>query len=184
MMSRSWRRFMRVAVATAFCLPLCMAAVGTVHAASAIPHTKASAPTYCYDAVVTLHGTDAPTIQCLLKDKPAPGTAMADTATYPCGPSMPTPWIQIYQDNGYGGATICFVGTGFVNLTNFNINIVETWNDQESSFKANSYGIQYWDTNGNGAQCDFYYGYRVSWIDTICGKGWNDNASSIEILGT
>ncbi|HLX41152.1 MAG TPA: hypothetical protein VKR42_11510 [Ktedonobacteraceae bacterium] len=134
----------------------------------------------CYVRIVYLHGRNgATTSACKVKEKPA--KAIPFIAQYPCGDRLPTPWVSLYQDAWYGGAQICFVGPGSVNLTNYWINGNTSWNDQTSSFNIGANGYMSIDINGNGNHCNFWYGDETYYINNACGSGWNDNASYVNI---
>ncbi len=96
---------------------------------------------------------------------------------------MPTPWVSLYQDAWYGGAQLCLVGVGSVNLTDYWISWPWTsWNDQTSSFNMGANGYLTTDINGNGGHCYFGYGAETSFINNYCGSGWNDVVSYVNIV--
>lgn len=169
------------------CLAVSVATANTVSAAPnryTVAHPSHAIPMSCYVTVVYLHGKNPPTVTCPVKDKPAQGKHGPYTQQYSCGPNLPRPWVAFYQDADYGGAQICFVARGFINLTDFYIFYpFESWNDQVSSFNMGAYGVMYKDINSEGDQCDYYVGEEYAYIDDACGSGWNDTLSSFEILG-
>lgn len=168
-------------VVLALILALTLAAVGTASAAPLTGNRTTSSHSYCYRAIVTLHGSNPATVNCLVKDKPTGVTP--DTGTYTCGPNLPSPWIALYQDAWYGGAQICFVGVGFANLNDYHINVFQTWANQTSSFDMGAVGTLFQGANGNGATCQFQPGTEASYINDYCGSGWNDKTQSFFIAG-
>ena len=164
---------------------LAFTGASTTHAAP-MPHSaQASAPVSnphapCFVTVVMLHGTDAPTVTCKLTTKPSHGiTTFFNQVT--CGSNLPSPWIALYQDATFGGAQICFSGTGSDNLSNYRINFFQDWTNQVSSFNSGSNGKLTSDFNGNGNGCSFSYGERVSWINNVC-SNFNDTAKWVAIF--
>src|SRR5579883_2738029 len=134
----------------------------------------------CLHLLVTLHGNGPATSQCL--DKVShPQSVNPDTSVTDCGPSV----LRIYWDqnqNGYLGE-ICFIGTGFVNMTEYYgpwYNY-KNWNDQASSYQTQcTTGSFFADTNGNGARQIFSYS-QVGNFDGQNGHLQNDTLSSIQI---
>ncbi len=141
------------------------------------PAILTSSDPSCYKQIVYLHGSNPPTTTCFLKTKPLAGQASPDTVEYPCG-DMPTPWLWLAADVNFGGAQICFVGTGAANLSDFWITWpFDTWAGDVSAFRSAAVGRLTMGTNGNGYSCHYNYGTNVNWIVSYCGSGWNDAAS-------
>jgi hypothetical protein len=192
-MSRKIRRILvKGVIAVLLVAGICTATIGTASAATAKPQTETKATSTpsgssCYRLVVYLHGSSPATTTCLQEQKPskAADSPSPDLSTS-CGSHLTPPWLVIYQDINYGGASLCFVGTGYTNLYNYwIIFLIETWSDQLSSFTSGATGVMTTENDGYGDACFFYLGLNSPWIDNWCGgSGWNDNINWIEITGS
>lgn len=154
--------------------------VATTTTSASVHAAPAKVNPSCYVTVVYLYGTDAPTVSCQVQSKPSGRNSTRIgplIGQYPCGDRMPTPWVSLDENISFGGAQICFVGVGSVNLTG----TWAWWNDRTSSFNMGANGLLSVDSNGNGNHCTFGYGSRTSNINTFCGSGWNDVVSYVQI---
>ncbi len=170
------------------CLMVFVATAGMAHTAHAAPVTPSkvrSTPMSCYVTVVYLHGTNSPTMDCLVKTKPAADKSVPDTQVEDCALVYTTPWVAFYENADYGGEEICFIGTGFIpNLGEYWIDWpFVSWNDQVSSLNMGAYGYLYQDINGGGKSCYYHEGEENSYINNVCGSGWNDTLSSFSVQG-
>jgi hypothetical protein len=190
MSERFWRTLARGGVIVVLVIAAFVATIGTVNAApirswmglTMVPYSPHSS---CYRRVVYLHGKNPSTTACILEQKPLADNPSPDLGTASCSSNLHSPWLALYQDINYGGASICFVGTGFDNLYNyFIIWPFETWSDEVSSFDAGASGSMTTGTDGNGSVCYFYPGVNGSWIGSWCGNNsWNDAVEWIAITG-
>ncbi|WP_338254124.1 hypothetical protein [Dictyobacter halimunensis] len=92
--------------------------------------------------------------------KTAAKTGLVQPHTYITGCS--TSAFELYDSPGWGGNTICFIGSGFVNLTDYcahwfgNAYCTNSWNDNAASFWSGcSTGTMYSDINGGGGSQRF-----------------------------
>lgn len=137
----------------------------------------------CRVLEVALHGNANPTINCNLYASSTSSMVVAPTtlATF-CDSGYD---LKIYQDafQSSSGSEICFYGTGFVNLTDYQINVFQSWNDQASSWSSGKwYGVFYKDVNGGGGQEAFSYN-SAGEFDGQSGHLPNDSLSSFKIDG-
>ncbi|GER90747.1 hypothetical protein KDW_49090 [Dictyobacter vulcani] len=89
--------------------------------------------------------------------------------------------MVIWSDANLQGWSICFVGTGFVNMTSFSVNPFWNWNDQASSYGTGCLdGIFYTNTNGWGQSQPFTMKTTGN-FDGYAGHLPNDALSSIYI---
>lgn len=178
------QKVVSLTLAVLFASLLSFVALGTALASTGPANVHQSNPAAhspCFVRIVYLHGQSPATSQCKVAKKP--DHPIPQFASYPCGDQLPYPWVSLYQNSGYGGAQICFVGTGSGNLTNYWINWFTSWNDQTSSFNMGAYGYMTTDINGNGGHCYFHPGAETSYINNYCGSGWNDVVSYVNISG-
>lgn len=141
-----------------------------------------SSKSSCYVRIVYLHGSNPATSICKVPKKPH--NPIPFFSSVPCGDGLPYPWVSLYQDAGYGGAQICFAGRGSDNLNNYWIFWPFTsWDKQTSSFNMGAYGYLSTSFNGSGNHCSFHPGSETSYINNICGSGWNDAARYVNISG-
>ncbi len=130
--------------------------------------------TSCYALKVYLHGNNPATVTCVVTQEQA--ATAPDTVDKGCGDSN---LLQLYENDNYGGARICFFGTGFANLTDYWIWVgVRNWNDEMTSFKTGRMtGRFFWDINGGPPT----YNYSQGQSNPNIGSTWNDEVSSIAI---
>jgi hypothetical protein len=86
--------------------------------------------------------------------------------------------LALYQNRNYGGAKLCFTGTGTVNLRNYPIYAWPpgTWSERVSSVSTNDWdGYLYEHTDAGGARLRLPF--RTAYPDL--GSFWNDRASSL-----
>lgn len=188
MTKQPWRTILRSLAVTmvALALSLMMFATASAAPATARPSTTSAASNAgCYVLMVHLNGNSPATSACLLQAKPANGV-VPSIATHPCGANLPSPWVALYQDINFGGAQICFVGTGSVNLNNYTLSCIlfvcTQWNNQASSFNSGATAKLTTDYNGNGNPCNLGVGSRSNNISAFCGSGWNDAARWLAIF--
>ena len=108
----------------------------------------------CRVLEVTLHGNVRPTIKCYVVATPF-STITPNTVATNC-PSAND--LKIYQDasQSSSGAIICFTGTGFINMTDYRLNLLQSWNDQASSWSSGKWqGVFYKDISGEGVSQNF-----------------------------
>ena len=136
----------------------------------------------CFVLQVTLHGSQPATSTCVVQGKAQLTSGTVQPTTYVTGCSNAA--LTIYADHNQSGWTICFIGDGFVNMTDYSGPapfFAWNWNDNASSFRAGcASGTFYTDTNGNGGQSDFDPHQRG---DFPFGNIWDDSLSSIQIYG-
>lgn len=153
--------------------------VTLVGTGSVAAHGNAAAKdNLCYRLRVGLSGNTVTSRECLLKDKPAAGSV----SPYSIQPgSCTTTDVQLFEDNAYGAAELCFwlSGTiGTANLTDYQVNIFINWNDRVTSYKTGNYDMTFsWDINGGGER----YSARDHTLCPWIGSHWNDRASWIQL---
>lgn len=128
--------------------------------AQAAPKTSSSNPQQsCSVLQVELHGSQPATSTCLQSGKTAStsGTVSPNTVVTGCSSHA----LELYSDPDYSGYTICFIGSGFVNMTDYcgplPVGCLWNWNDAASSFWLGCSPVMFYtDTNGGGGS--FYVG--------------------------
>lgn len=99
--------------------------------------------------------------------------AAADTSVQQCSSHMQAPWVALYEDVDFQGASICILGTGAVNL------YAISWGDRVSSVNIAAEGHFSEGLFACPEGClDFHYGTRISDLRTI---GWNDRVAFVSI---
>ncbi|GCF11349.1 hypothetical protein KDI_49130 [Dictyobacter arantiisoli] len=120
-----------------------------VHASSkpSVPHLE-----HCAVELVHLNGSNAPTVECLRPEKTA-GQIIPNTYGTDCTSQA---LLLQAQDNN-GTLQICFLGTGFINLTDYTWRFwPNTWNDRPTYYQSGcTRGIFYSDINGQGSTQNF-----------------------------
>ncbi|HEX4206460.1 MAG TPA: hypothetical protein VHZ51_20125 [Ktedonobacteraceae bacterium] len=108
--------------------------------------------------MVYLHGNNPSTEKCL---KQGLVSGKATPFTYTTGCSSSALAIET-TDGSYQGHYLCFLGTGFVNLTDYIYIWPFSWNDlADYAGTGCNYGVFYQDINGNGSQEDFNPGHQI-----------------------
>lgn len=133
-------------------------AVSTSALLTPYAHANASTPQRhsgnCAVQMVYLHDANPPTVQCL-QQKIAPRPSPYIATTQCSNRALALRGATIGQGDQY----LCFIGTGFVNLTDFIRNFPQTWNDFANWYGPGcNYGVFYIDTNGNGTHQNFIAG--------------------------
>lgn len=148
MLHCSVRRILQsLGVAFLLCLTFATTTIPS-YAASKITTQKPSAT--CHQLLVYLHGNAPATSKCL--DQTHTGVIQNTTTDNGCTSYD----LKIYSDPNYQGSMICFIGTGFVNMTQYWLFWPVTWNDQASSFYGGcTTGTFYTNTNGWGQTQNF-----------------------------
>lgn len=145
------RYFLVAVIAIALAFSASALLTPDAHASASTPQRHSS---NCAVQMVYLHGTNPPTVQCL-RQKIAPGLA-PDIATTQCSNRA---LALRASTQGAGDEYICFIGTGFVNLTDFYRAWPYTWNDSANWYGPGcNYGVFYIDINGNGTHQNFVAG--------------------------
>jgi hypothetical protein len=123
----------------------------------AIPYTHASSknvpsPNCCSIELVHLHGSNPPDITCL-KREGSSGKISPNTYGSDCSSTT----LELYGSDVLGTLTLCFLGTGFINLTDYIWRFwPQTWNDKAYHYRTGcNYGTFFADTNGAGTQQGF-----------------------------
>ena len=169
-----WRKLCRAVVplglAVALAVPLFGASMTRAQTASAAPLGAAN----CYALKVHLHGNDPATVTCVVTREQA--AVAPDTVDKGCGDSN---LLQLYENDNYGGARICFFGTGFANLADYWIWVLaRNWDEEMTSFKTGRMtGRFFWYSNGGAPT----YNYSQGQSNPNIGSTWNDEVSSISI---
>lgn len=134
----------------------------------------------CHTLLVTLHGTAPATMSC--RDRTSNPISPRITTNNACGTYGA---LKLYQDSGFEGNTLCFLGTGFANMTDYWIFWPFTsWNDQVSSYNAGcNDGAFYANTGGTG-QTQSFSQWASANLDGQSGRLPNDSLSSLQIFST
>lgn len=136
----------------------------------------------CRVLEVTLHGNASPTIKCNLAS-----TSSKKVTPYTYSTSCNSANdLKIYQNasQSTSGALICFTGTGFIEMPDYEMFWPINWNDQASSWSSGKWkGVFYKDISGGGVSQNF------NWLDTGEFDGQNgalpnDSLSSFKIDGS
>jgi hypothetical protein len=93
--------------------------------------------------------------------------------------------VKIYQDafQRSTGGQICFTGTGFANMIDYQINFLVSWNDQASSWSSGYWhGVFFGDINGEGPHQNFPV-FDTGEFDGVNGHLRNDSLSSLRLDG-
>jgi len=186
-------RFSRVTlIALASFVVIFIAAIPASAHASLSPLVKSINPVTrlelrCSHLLVHLNGKRTPLTKCLDHQKP---NAKPFTYVTDCGAHT----LFISQDYYGGGATICFIGSGFANMTDYwgpwynHFN----WNDQASYYAPGCSGGDFFaDINGQGMRQSFvpyeyhhnfdggtsFSGQRVLNNDTLSSLSLSSNCS-------
>jgi hypothetical protein len=110
----------------------------------------------CVVQMVYLHGKQPPTLQCLKREQPS-GQGSINTSTTDCTDQA----LALRGTDDLGDLYLCFLGTGFVNLTDYSWRGILTWNDAANWYGTGcNTGTFYSDTNGNGTQQNFSPGIQ------------------------
>jgi hypothetical protein len=121
--------------------------------------TSSSSPTQCHTLLVHLHGIQPPTKTCL-DNLPNSGAKRGKTKVgitpYAGVTSNCQPAFELYLDANFQGATICFIGQGFIgNLESYCLPWTAcssgNWNDNASSYYGGCSTVTiYVDSDGRG----------------------------------
>jgi hypothetical protein len=130
----------------------------------------------CNHLLVTLHGSNLPTVQC--QDKKTTTNGVSPNLTNGGCPGN----LEVFSDAQDQGDDLCFVGTGNANLTDFCLPWYDggcvngTWNDIVSSYISHAHGCIYTDINEGGLAFEVYSndGENLPGI-------WNDSITSIHV---
>ncbi len=103
-----------------------------------------------------------------------PSAAADSSPVQQCNDHMQAPWVALYEHVDFQGESICFLGTGFVNLYGID------WDNRVSSVNIAAEGYA---TDGSPFPCperclDYHYGTRIADLRTI---GWNDRFGFVRI---
>jgi len=130
----------------------------------------------CNHLLVTLHGSNLPTVQC--QDKKTTTNGVSPNLTNGGCPGN----LEVFSDAQDQGDNLCFVGTGNANLTDFCLPWYDggcfegTWNDIVSSYISRAHGVLYENINETGAGFEFF----PNGGGDLPGV-WNDVMSSVHV---
>lgn len=120
---------------------------------------------------VDLNGDKGATKTCLAEKPVGPGAETQSNGTTFCLSSD----LILFEHEYFGGARICFYGTGFANLKDYGLFLWFSWDNAMSSFASGSQGGKFYDgMNGNYSSFSFGPGQQhrtLGW--------WNERASSL-----
>jgi hypothetical protein len=110
---------------------------------------------HCAVEFVQLHGNSSPEVTCL-KQEGASGKISPHTYGTDCSSNT----LQLSGLDGLGRLTLCFLGTGFINLTDYTWRVwPDTWNDRATRYSTGcNYGVFYADIDGGGSSQSFTAG--------------------------
>lgn len=115
----------------------------------------------CAVTMVYLHGANPPTTTCL-KQSQSSGLITPDTYGSDCSNQT----LALRSTDQYGDQYLCFLGTGFVNLTDYVWRTwwpYSTWNDAADWYGTGcNTGVFFADVNGNGTRQTFGPGRQVN----------------------
>jgi hypothetical protein len=128
-----------------------------------VPNARANTRTsptqldHCIVQMVYLHGEQPPTLQCLRQEQPS-GQVSIKISTTDCSNQA----LALRGTDNLGDLYLCFIGTGFVNLTDYSWRIVGgNWDNSANWYGTGcNTGTFYADTNGNGTQQNFSPGVQ------------------------
>jgi hypothetical protein len=151
-------------------------------AQAAVRATPTNKPGYnCTVLQVQLHGSQPATSTCLSKGKMTQkkGLRQPFVNVTQCSQAA----LEITADINGNGFTICFIGSGFANMTDYcgpsPFCLSWQWNDKASYFSSGcSGGVFYTDINGNGA-AQLFHPYEAS--NFPFGNIPNDSLSSLQL---
>lgn len=92
-----------------------------------------------------------------------------------CNDHMSTPWVALYENTDFGGESICFVGTGEVDLADHG------WAARVSSINIGANGMLMqlpYTREQYGEILKLTYGMRIS---DLRPSGWNDRVNYLVI---
>lgn len=149
-------------------LPLCIALTFAVFTSILItPGAHANAQTSaskvdsnrCVVTMVYLHGKNPPTTSCV-KQSQSSGQITSDISGSDCSGDT----LALRGSDNLGDLWLCFLGAGFVNLTDYIWRIwPATWNDRPNWFGAGcNTGSFFSDIDGNGTEQNFASGQTGS----------------------
>ena len=154
----------------------CMVVVGFI----ALPVSAATRPAQvtkhlvsqsCEHLLVHLRGNEPPLTTCLDAQHPKSVSITCDDYS-----------LVLYWDANFSGATLCFSGSGWANLTDYCAPIylggcLQNWNDKTSSFESHDTpGTFYYNTDLNGPALSFPVFFSANLYGSL-----NDSISSLAI---